>query len=238
MRRLANSPWLILLVAMMVLLPPYVSTGFNVSEILQINSYILTHSIKHDYAAVFPLSNIIALLVLSGVYLAGQRLNRVFSAFISFAYLISGLLQNVSISERYGLAICTSTLFLTLLVAGSWLQEFLTHENDFSHRPHHQRIVVLLPLALLALWQPVNQASMLPDFQLHNFIILGSSLTFCMMTIVAICILLAYYPNVNKGTLRVTSIVGLLIGVGNLWLEFIYMPELLWVGVLHIPLVG
>ena len=78
------------------ILPPYVSTGFNVSEILQINSYILTHSIKHDYAAVFPLSNIFALLVLSGVYLAGQRVNRVFSVFISIAYLVSGLLQNVS----------------------------------------------------------------------------------------------------------------------------------------------
>jgi len=59
-----------------------------------------------------------------------------------------------------------------------------------------------------------------------------------MMTIVVLCVLLAYYPKVNKGTLRVTSIVGLLIGVGNLWLEFIYMPELLWIGVLHIPLVG
>ena len=96
MRRLANSPWLILLVAIMVLLPPYVSTALNVSEILQINSYILTHSIKHDYAVVFPLSNIIALFILSGVYLAGQRLNRIFPAFIFIAYLVSGLLQNVS----------------------------------------------------------------------------------------------------------------------------------------------
>ena len=55
-----------------------------------------------------------------------------------------------------------------------------------------------------------------------------------MMTIVVLTVLLAYYPHVNKKTLQITSIVGLLIGVGNLWLEFIYLPELFCVGVLHI----
>jgi len=107
MRRLANSPWLILLVAMMVLLPPYVSTGFNVSEILQINSYILTHSIKHDYAVVFPLFNIIALLVLCGVYLAGQRVNRFFFS----VYLHCIFSQRVAAERIYLRTIRTCHLY-------------------------------------------------------------------------------------------------------------------------------
>jgi hypothetical protein len=174
---------------------------------------------------------------LFGSFLVGEKFTRVFSFFIFTAYLVSAFLQNISISDQYGYAVSTSTFLLTLLVSFTWLKEFLNPANDFSERSHPQLAYFLIPFALLALWQPVDPSSMLPDFQLSNFITSGSSLTFCMMTIVSLAVLLSFIPKVNIVTLRITSAAGFLIGIGNLWLEFIYMPELFWVGVLHIPLV-
>jgi hypothetical protein len=226
-----------LIVGIMTLLPPFVTSNFRIQNILQINSFILTNSIKHDFSFLFPISNLIILIILLGTFFFGKYFQKAFSIFICLSYLVSGFLQNISISDQYGFAISFSTLFLTLFVAGSWLYEVFSNQNEFTKLPHPQRLIVFVPIAVFAIWQPLNPMSLALDFNPVYFLTSGSSLTFCMMTIVSISVLLTYFPNVNKTTLTITSIVGLLIGVGNLWLEFIYMPDLFWVGVLHIPLV-
>lgn len=44
-----------------------------------------------------------------------------------------------------------------------------------------------------------------------------------------------YYPRVNIATLRVTSLVGLIIGFYDMWGNFfVYPGKLWWNGVLHI----
>jgi hypothetical protein len=174
---------------------------------------------------------------LIAVLIFGGKWAKFFSMYIFLAYTASGILQNISISDEHGLAINTSTMLLTFLVAYSWLQELAYPQNDFSYKYPTRRAVLLMPLALLAIWQPVNTSTLLPEFNLRYFLSTGSSLTFCMTSIVSLSVLLTYYPYVNMDTLRITSAVGLLIGIGNLWLEFIYLPGFLWVGVLHIPLV-
>ena len=60
-----------------------------------------------------------------------------------------------------------------------------------------------------------------------------------MMTPVYLAILTLYYPKVNLLTLRITSLVGLIIGFYNMQVNFVFVPELLWwSGVLHLPLVA
>jgi hypothetical protein len=107
------------------------------------------------------------------------------------------------------------------LVAGSWLVEVVTRQNDFSRRPHRRRLAISIALSLIALWQPVDPVSLRPALQPS-----------CLLAPVA------YYPHVNPVTLRVNAVVGLLIGIGNLWLEFVQLPQLAWIGVLHLPLVA
>jgi hypothetical protein len=59
-----------------------------------------------------------------------------------------------------------------------------------------------------------------------------------MMTTVYIALLLLYYPKVNITTLKVTSLVGTIIGLYNLLTNFIIAPQLLWWnGILHLPLI-
>jgi len=57
-----------------------------------------------------------------------------------------------------------------------------------------------------------------------------------MMTPVYVGLLTLYWPKVNMATLRVTSLVGLIIGLYNMLNFFIRPGRNWWNGVLHIPL--
>jgi uncharacterized membrane protein len=56
---------------------------------------------------------------------------------------------------------------------------------------------------------------------------------------VYISLLILYYPRINLVTLRVTSLVGAIIGFYNILTNFIMFPSLLWWnGILHLPLIS
>jgi len=58
------------------------------------------------------------------------------------------------------------------------------------------------------------------------------------MTPVFLGILTIYYPKVNIITLRITSLMGIIIGFWNILTNFVINPHLLWWnGILHLPLV-
>jgi hypothetical protein len=59
-----------------------------------------------------------------------------------------------------------------------------------------------------------------------------------MMTPVYLAILTVYHPRVNLPVLRATSLVGVVVGLGNMWFEIVLKPVYWWMGVLHIPLLS
>jgi hypothetical protein len=227
----------IIIVLVCCMVPPFVSRGFSIAAIPSINSFILLHSIKHQFGAVVRYANSAALIIIVGAFFIGRIFARILSYYLAFMYVVAAFLQNISISSKYGIAICTSTWLISILVALSWLAEIKWKENDFSRPPRWKRLILLFPISILALWCPINPATNLPDPNMHYLFSSGSSLTFCMMTIAAISILLAYYPAINFLLLGATGLFGFLIGLGNLWLEFIYIPQYYWVGIFHVPLV-
>jgi hypothetical protein len=226
-----------LIVFLMVLIPPYASNGYPLNEVLRVNAFILTHPIKHQLLPVYPIFNILALFMFFSSLTIGNRIARLFSSYAGFSYILFAVVQNVSVSDECGFAVSISNVFLFLLVSVSWFYEARSGQNDFSVRIGRKWKLVFLLLALMAIWQPVDGVTMRPDFNPIYLISSGSGLTFCMMTTVYLAVMLYYFPSVNLLTLRITSLVGLLIGLGNLWLEFIHFPHLLWVGILHLPLV-
>jgi hypothetical protein len=228
---------LIGLALLAVVLPPYVSKGFAIQKILHINAFILTHSIRNNFRAAFPIFNSITLLVFICVLLFRGKASRVLSVYLFILYMIISFLQNISISEPFGVAVYTTTMLISIITALAWLQELVLHENSFSKRIRATRMLLLVPPAVLALWYPINPANNLPDFRMEYFLTSGSSLTFCVITLVALSILLAYYPEINFFLLMTTSVFGLLIGIGNIWLEIFFLPGLFWVGLFHIPLI-
>lgn len=226
-----------LVILLLLCVPPYASNGYPMGEVLQLNVFILTHPIKNQLLDIYPIFNGLVLLMLFLVLAFGKLVARVFSGYAGFSYILFALVQNISISERHGFAVCLSNVALFLLVSASWFYEAKVGENDFSSGVKMEWKSMLFLPALLAVWQPVDRVTMGPDFNQIFLISSGSGLTFCMMTTVYLSVLLYFFPRINKLTLRVTSMIGLLLGLGNLWLEWIYFPHLWWVGILHLPLV-
>jgi len=80
---------------------------------------------------------------------------------------------------------------------------------------------------------------MKPDFNPLGLFTNVAGVTLCMMTPVYVGLLSLYWPKVNISTLRVTSLVGLIIALYNVLLNFCVDASLLWWnGVLHIPLLS
>jgi len=99
--------------------------------------------------------------------------------------------------------------------------------------------ILVFPLAFLAFWFPhsISDGSVVPDFNPTSILTNEADLTFYMMTPVYLAILTPYYPRINMTTLRITSLVGVIIGFYNVLANFILYASLLWWnGVMHIPL--
>jgi hypothetical protein len=220
-----------------ILLPPFVSRNFEIGDLPAINAFILLHPIKHYFSPLFPWFNLVSLVLVIGVLFGVRAFSRIFPFHMVLTYALAAVLQNISFSDRYGFSICSSSFLISLGVAFAWLAETKASGNTFARVPGAVRRWAFLPLILLAIWFPIHPVTHLPDPDIAYFLSSGSMLTFCMTTVVVLSILLVFYPDVNFRLLRATGVFGLLIGLGNLFLEFVYLPGYFWVGVLHIPLV-
>jgi hypothetical protein len=76
----------------------------------------------------------------------------------------------------------------------------------------------------------------LPDFQLHYLYDGGSALAFCPMTPVFLTLLVLSRRGVNRVVLRVTAMVGVIIGCYNM--GNFASDTGFYVGLYHLPLLG
>lgn len=229
--------WFYTLVLMLVLIPPYAAKGYSLQEILRVKADILLHPIGHALTFYYPIFNTIAVVFIASAFFVGRKFSVLFSLYAGVCYLLFAVVQNISFSGEYGFGISIVNVALFVLVSVSWFWDVVVRRNDFSPRRQPGWKYCVLGLAFLSFWLPINPINNGPHFDPVLIMTSGSSLTFCAMTTVFLAILIYYFPNVNLTTLRVTGFVGLLIGLGNMWLEFLYLPALWWVGVLHLPLV-
>lgn len=125
--------WFLLLILLPQIIPPYIAQGYNLSEWGMVNAYILVHPIKGGhFASFYPFFQVIPLALLLAILLMRKRVTRVFSAYVATTYVMVAFLQNVSISDRYGLAVCTANVITFLILAGFWFWETVSPQNDFT----------------------------------------------------------------------------------------------------------
>ncbi len=231
--------WFFLIVIFMqVLIPPYSSKGVAWENIGELTEYILENSLMFSYARLFPLFQLIPLALIISILLFKNRVNRIFSIYAAISYLLFALGQNISLTERYGFAVLTLNVVMFVFVSIFWFWEAATGMNDFSAQPRPLWKYWVVPWAFLAFWYPLDPATYCPDFNPLYILTSGSGLSFCMMTPLYLAILTIFHPRVNLLTMRIISLIGLLIGFYNMLVNFVFEPELLWWnGVLHIPLV-
>ena len=236
---LTRKWWFYLLFVLIQFVPPYASKGFEPAETGMVTSEILSRSLAYSYPSAFPIFKIIPMIFVISIVFLKNAVRRPFSVYVGIAYVLFAFLQNIAVTEKYGLGIITINLVMFCLVAAFWFWEAIIQKNDFTPRKQPVWKYWVIPAAFLAFWYPgsISGASIIPDFNPAYILTNVAGLTFCMMTPVYIAILTLYYPRINMVTLRVTSLVGVIIGIYNVLTNFIlYISLLWWNGVLHIPL--
>ncbi len=219
-------------------IPPITTKSYDPTQTSQVIMYILRHSLLTYCAPLYPIFKIIPILLVLGLIILGNRISRVFSLYVGITYILFAILQGVAITDKYGIGIITGNVILMILIAIFWFWEAYIAKNDFTPRKIPLVRYWVVPFAILAFWYPINPTTLGPDFNVVYLFTNAAGLAFCTMTPVYLSILAIYYPKVNIATLRVTSLLGLIIGFWNMIANVVVNPSVVWWnGTLHIPLV-
>jgi len=238
LEKITGKWWFYLVfVVVQFMILPYVAKGYDWTKGGEILGSIFSQAIIESWEPVYPLFKVIPVVLVLLIIFIKNKVTRLFSAYVAISYILFAVLQNIAITEEYGLAIVTGNLVMFLIVAASWIWEAIAKKNDLSPVKPPAWKYWVAPLAFLAFWYPLNPQTMQPDFNSLYLLTSSAGLAFCLMTPVYLTILTFYYPRVNLVTLRITSLVGAIIAFYNMWVNFLFKPDLLWWnGVLHIPL--
>jgi len=240
MERITRRWWFFLLfILLQFVTPPYASKGYEWNQWSDVIMHSLRNAVVYSYPGIFPVFKIIPIVLIVLAVIFRNRVGRLFSIYVAFSYMLFAIGQNIAVTEKYGLAICTVNLIMFPLVAGFWAWEAIVLQNDFSPAKIPVWRYWVVPLALLALLAPGKPRAGMPGFSPAYLLTNGAGVAFCMMTPVYVGLLTLYWPKVNIATLRVTSLVGLIIGLYNMGTNFLISPGTRWWnGVLHIPLLS
>lgn len=228
--------WFFVIIIAISYIPPFASKNFELMKFMNILRTTLGYSLYNSCKPAFPVFQIIAIIMFVLLVCFHKRMSKAFAVYASLCYILFNV-QNIAVTEKYGLSIVTMNIIWFTIVSLSWGFEAVARKNDFSqiHQPYWKYLI--LAAAVFAFWLPVSSETGGPDFKVSYFMTSGSALTFCMMTPVFMAVLIFFYPNVNLVTMRITGLIGTAIGLVNV------IPKLIlrqystwWDGFLHLPL--
>ncbi|HPC99725.1 MAG TPA: hypothetical protein PLA01_00065 [Acetivibrio sp.] len=221
--------------------PPYVQrNGYPLSDFSKWYATIGEIGSKNftSYFAKYSIiMNLIAIAVIILAFVLKNKFSSLFSIYIAIMMAFYGITQNTSYTEENGLGIVTSSYIVLPLLSGVWIWEAFVRKNDFS-KPKKLNIWTIgaFLLALFAFWNPIDSATLMPDFNPAYLLTNGSNSMFCTMTPMIIAVMFFIYPNINTAVLRVTGITGATIGFIQILLHLVLMGKTnWWIGVIHIP---
>jgi hypothetical protein len=199
----------------------------------------LGYAIVYQHPQIYPIFKVVPIVLLIALFVFRNKVARLFSIYVGISYVLFAIGQNIAVTEKYGVAVCTINIVMFSVVAAFWVLEAVVLQNDFRPAKIPVWRYWVTPLLLLAFWYPLNRQTAVLDFNPAYIFTNGAGLAFCMMTPVYVGLLTLYWPKVNIATLRVTSLVGLIIGLYSMHVNFIVKPDIFWWnGVLHIPLLA
>lgn len=235
LERITRKWWFFGLFVLIQFIPPYASKGYKIEDWGKVIQHALGNAIVYKHPEIYPIFQVIAILAIIGILVLGNKFARVFGIYVAVSYVLFAIGQSIAFTDKYGVSMCPINLVMFLIVAGFWTWEAVVLENDYTLRKLPIWRYWVVPLAVLAFWFPMNWRTLRPDFNPILLVTNGSGLAFCLMTPVYLALLSLYWPRVNIATMRVTSIVGIIIGLYNM-AKFANFSRLWWLGILHIPL--
>jgi len=188
------------------------------------------------YLWLSPIIHIVTVVLLVALYLYGSRVGRIADAFFGILFLFFAFGNHIAVTENYGLVVLTGNVVPIFVVGLFWMWEVYRPLNKYVFQRLPAWRYWVLPFVFLAFWSPIN-AELSPNF--NPLLLLTSSfgVMYCPTTPLIIALLTLIYPRVNIFLLRVTSFVGLLIGLFNAGSLFVMPGYTLWNLILHTPLI-
>jgi len=233
---LTRKWWFLLLFALLFVIPSYSAKPFDARESSQLVAEVLPHAPVYSYPALWPLFKVLPILLVLAIILWGDRATRAFSIYAAVSLLIMAVFDNMAVTERYGFAVITGNVVVYSVVALFWAWEAVVKETDMSPRKRPWWRYWVVPLAFLAFWFPVNTETIRPDWNPLLILTSEGGLALCMMIPVYLAVVTLYYPRINRATVRVTGLAGMITGLLNVvtWL-IVNRETMWWMGVLHLP---
>jgi hypothetical protein len=234
---LTQKWWFYLILLLFFFIPTYASRPYDPRQSVALVGLVLSAPLINAFPVLMPTAKIIPVVLILGVLVRGNKMRRFFDVYAGALYLALALFQTMAITDTYGLVILSGNLALVMTVALAWIWEAFAERNDFGLRQIPPWRWWVVPLALLALLEPVDVTTMSPDFTPARLLTNEAGLTFCMLTPTMLAALTLFHPTVNRAVLRVTSFAGMLFGAVNVIVWFGIEAGGWWMGVLHLPLV-
>lgn len=227
----------LLLILIPAILPPLTAKGlWYLLEVADFSVYVANalFDYKSAYARWMPLLHAILLAALLLLALFRQRAGRAFAVFAALNFSLTILTQTMVVTEAYGLVILTEIFLWYAVVIALWVWEAFLQKTDFSFRGG-ARPWWLLPLAVIAFWNPDEAWNLSLSFFVHGF----SPVAFCMLTPIYLTVLMFAFPRVNLPLLRIQSFIGLIVGFISLFISLVQAPAagIYWI-LLHAPLIS
>jgi len=188
------------------------------------------------YLWLSPIVHVVTVALIVALFRYGPKISRVADAFFGTLFLFFAFSNHIAVTKNYGLVVLTGNLVPVFIVGLLWMWEVYRPLNKYVFQRLSAWRYWVLPFVFLAFWSPIN-AELRPDF--NPLLLLTSSfgVMYCPTTPLIIAVLTLMYPRVNVFLLRITSFVGLLIGLFNVMSFFIMPGYTLWNLVLHTPLI-
>ena len=211
------------------------SNNWSLADQMTIVREILSNSLLREVRFAYLPIQLLTILIILLLIIFKNRVGRLFCIYAGITFFFQAVLQNVAITEKYGLMIGTVNVILFPLVGLTWFLEAKSGKTDFGFRSKNLLAYWAVPLALFAFWAPNNLAHFL-KFDLKWLVTSGTTFGFCLMVPVYLAILFISYPRVNRVTMNVTAVAGLIIAFGKFWI-FMENPAVrYWHGIIHLPL--
>jgi len=228
---------LLILVALLVcsFLPVYTTSPFPQQDSSLVIKEVLIKT-STAYLWLSPIVHALTIALLLALVLYGSKVGRIVDLFFAILILFIAFSNHIAVTDTYGLAVVTGNLVPVLIVGLFWVWEVYKPINNYVFERLPAWRYWVLPFAFLAFWSPID-AQLNPDF--NPLLLLNSSfgVMYCPTTPIIIALLTLIYPKANIRVLRVTSFVGLIMGLFNVMSYFIMPGYTLWNLVLHTPLI-
>lgn len=132
LERITRKWWFFLLLLLIqFLIPPYASKGYAWPEMGTVIGEILGHAIVFNYPALYPVFKLIPIILVIALILFGNRATEAFTIYVAITYILFAFLQNIAVTDKYGLGIVTVNLIMFLFVAAVWLWEAIAKKKRF-----------------------------------------------------------------------------------------------------------